>query len=298
MRRLREVPRKCGVVALAVGALSVTAVPTSLAQPAGTAEPLCGQAARAADGASPKVARAELALDGQSDELVTDATFKRGTGTRMMTLIYNVTGCEMPAKAPAPQQPLRIYPAKTGDQIPAGVITLDGSPDVEGSRYIVHLKASSDAFDPGSYNGFVEIKAPWLKTVRTPVTVSRSENRVLVPLGLGGLGAVAGFALFGLLRWYRKNDLLVSRAKLVLAGVVSVVAGAFAAYATNYLSQDVWSSAENARAALGVGFTASTSGVMTALLAAVWSADAPGAARGGPAGGPASNPTPPQPQPR
>lgn len=175
---------------------------------------------------------------------------------------------------PEPRQPLRIYPAKTGDTIPAGVVALDGSPDVEGSRYIVHVKVSSDSFDPGSYNGFVEIKAPWLNTVRTPVSVSRSENRLWVPLGWGALGAVAGFVLFALLRFFRNNDLLVSRGQLALAALVSVIVGAVAVYATNYLNQDVWSSTDNAWAAIVVGFTASTSGVMTALLAAVWGADA------------------------
>jgi hypothetical protein len=91
------------------------------------------------------------------------------------------------------------------------VIALDGTPDVEGSRYIVHLKVSSDTFDPGSYSGLAEIKAGWLQTVRTPVSISRSENRAWVPLRWGAAGPPAGLCLFAILRWFRNNALLVSR---------------------------------------------------------------------------------------
>lgn len=216
--------------------------------------------------------KATLSLDGESQDptLVSDAAFGRKTGVKKMTLVYKITGCDAGDSEPAPQQPLRIYPPKSGDIIPDDALVLDGDPDIEGSRYIVHLKVSGKSFDPGTYGGLAEIKSGWLNAVRTPVTLSRSEDNRLVPLGWGALGALGGFGLFALTRLIKRNDLLVGRLALAAVLVVSVIAGAAAAYTTSYLDQDVWVSSENWWAALLAGFTGSTSGVMVGLLAAVW----------------------------
>lgn len=259
--------RHFAVAVAAVSAMLLSA-PQSVAQ-----EPLtaCGEPSPSGGGSARPV-KATLSLDGQSQDptLVTDAAFGRKTGVKKMTLVYKVTGCEMGETEPLPQQPLRIYPPKSGDIVPDNALVLDGDPDIEGSRYIVHLKVSSKTFDPGSYSGLVEIRAGWLNAVRTPVSISRSENRRRMPLGWGALGGLAGFLLFALTRKLRKNDLLVGRGLLAAVFVVSIIAGMVAAYTTSYINQDVWVSSENWWAALVAGFTGATSGAMVGLLGAVW----------------------------
>ncbi|MBD0283226.1 MAG: hypothetical protein ICV69_13700 [Thermoleophilaceae bacterium] len=237
-------------------------------------------------------AKATLALAGKADELVVDAPFGRKTGTRSMTLVYNISGCLLADTAPKPTEPLPIYPLKTGDQVPDGAIKLKRAPSIEngGKRYLVSLTVASSSISPGSYGGLVEIASPVLNPVRSPVTVSRSENRLWVPIAWGALGAVAGFGLFAALRFFKGNNLRVSRLLLAVAAVISLIVGAITALLTSYLNQDVWTSSANGWAAAAIGFTASTSGVMTALLAAVWEDPEPasgGGARGaeGGAGG-------------
>jgi hypothetical protein len=229
-----------------------------------------------------ETAKGTLAVAGKADELVMDATFKRQTGTRHMTLVYDVTGCQLADTAPRPTEPLPIYPPKTGDAIPDGAIELARAPSIEnaGKRYLVPLTVRSRAISPGSYSGLVETASPVLNPVRTGVTVSRSENRLWVPIVWGVLGALGGFGLFAALRLFKQNDLRVNGWLLALAAVISLIVGAIAALTTSYLNQDVWTSSSNAWAAVVIGFTASTSGVMTALLAAVWSdPPEPGASR-------------------
>jgi len=236
-----------------------------------------------------KTAKATLALDGKADELVVDAPFKRQTGTRKMTLVFDVSGCTLADTAPRPTEPLPIYAPKTGDQLPDDAIKLERAPSIEnkGKRYLVPLTVDSSSITPGSYGGLVEIVSPVLSAVRIPVTVSRSEDHWWVPFLWGALGAVGGFGLFAALRFFKGNNLRVSVLLLAVAAVISVIVGAIAALTTSYLNQDVWTSSSNAWAAVAIGFAASTSGVMTALLAAVWDdpAPAPGGAGGGGAGG-------------
>jgi hypothetical protein len=221
--------------------------------------------------------KATLALDGKADELVVDAAFKRQTGTRRMTLVYNFSGCALADSAAEPTTPLPIYPPKAGDQMPDGAIELARAPSIEsgGTRYLVPLKVESTSISPGSYAGLVEVASPVINPVRTPLTISRSEHRLWVPLLWGVLGAVGGFALFAALRLFKGNNLRVSRPLLAVAAVISLIVGAIAALTTSYLNQDVWTQSSNAWAAVVIGFTASTSGVMTALLAAVWEDPAP-----------------------
>jgi hypothetical protein len=215
--------------------------------------------------------KARLALDGKADELVVAAAFKRKTGTRHMTLVYTVSGCQLADTAPKPKTPLPIYPPETGDEIPAGAIKLARAPNVEneGKRYLVLLMVASDSITPGSYSGLVEVVSPVLNPVRTPVTISRSESRLWVPLLWGLLGAAGGFGLFASLRFFKGNNLRVNGLLLGVAAAISLIVGAIAAVTTSYLNQDVWTSSANAWAAVAIGFTASTSGVMSALLAAV-----------------------------
>lgn len=271
--------------ALVLVAVVIAAAASSVAAPAEAAKAAQTKGVSKTETCS-KTAKGTLALNGKADELVIEAPFKRQTGTRNMTLVYKVSGCRLADMAPKPTTPLQIYPPKAGDQIPDGAIKLARAPSIEngGKRYLVPLTVESTTIDPGSYEGLVEIASPVLNPVRTPLTVSRSENNVLVPLLWGALGAVGGFGLFTALRFFKGNNLRVGRGLVVLAGAISIIVGAIAALTTSYLNQDVWTSSTNAWATVVIGFTASTSGVMTALLAAVWS-DPPTAPAGRGGGG-------------
>jgi len=239
--------------------MCVAGAPAAIAE---AADPLpCGEAAKAV-----------LALDNQAPELVTERTFGKKTGERGLTLIYDVTGCEMPEDAPPIQDPPAIFDAETGEPIPEGALRLKAA-SVEGARYVVRLKVSSHSVHPGSYTGFVEMKADWLTPIRTPVAVSRSEENFLWPLACGAAGAAVGFLIFMLLHAFKNDKLLVNSWQLVTAAVFSVGAGALAALITNYSNQEIWVLADNWWGAAGVGFTAATSGAMAVLLAPVFMTD-------------------------
>ncbi|MEA2333399.1 MAG: hypothetical protein QOH58_3537 [Thermoleophilaceae bacterium] len=264
------------VAMIATAAIPGTAPPAEAGEPQvenGSPQPRPGPQAQRTPKRCSRDAKATLVLDGKADEFVADTAFKRTTGTRMMTLVYDVTGCQLAPANRRPSEPLRIYPPKTGGQVPDGAIELARAPSVEngGKRYLVPLKISSDKLSPGTYAGLVEIASPVINPVRSPVAVSRSEDNIFIPLAWGAVGALGGFLLFAALRFFKGNDLLVPLFLVFVAGAVSLVVGAIAALATSYLNQDVWTSSENAWAVVVIGFTASTSGVMTALLAAVWS---------------------------
>jgi hypothetical protein len=109
--------------------------------------------------------------------------------------------------------------------------------------------------------------------VRTPVTISRSEHNFGWPLVCGAVGALFGFVVFALLHKLKHDKLRVSIPQFVIAGLVSVGAGALAALVTNYSNQDVWVLGDNWWGAGGVGFAAATSGAMAVLLAPVFKTD-------------------------
>jgi hypothetical protein len=139
---------------------------------------------------------------------------------------------------------------------------------------------------PGSYTSFVRIKAPWMRTVATPVTVTRSEDSEWIPLGFGVLGGLCGFFVFWLLRKIHDDDLLVKETWVLwLAAIVSVVVGAGTAFVTNYFNQEVWTVEANALALFIAAFSASTGGVAAGLLTGIYKTSAANAAAGGGGGG-------------
>lgn len=134
--------------------------------------------------------------------------------------------------------------------------------------------------DPGSYTSFVRLKAQWLRTVATPVTVTRSEDSEVIPLGIGVLGGLCGFFVFWLLRQIHDDDLLVKETWVLwLAAMVSVVVGAGTAFLTNYLNQDLWTMEDNGLALFIAAFSASTGGVAAGLLTGIYKTEAANAAR-------------------
>jgi hypothetical protein len=157
-----------------------------------------------------------------------------------------------------------------------GAATPDGAPTTPNEFSV----------DPGSYTSFVRIKAAWLRTVATPVTVTRSEDSEWIPLGIGVLGGLCGFFVFWLLRKIHDDDLLVKETWVLwLAAIVSVVVGAGTAFVTNYFNQDVWTVDANALALFIAAFSASTGGVAAGLLTGIYKTTAADAAGGGGGGG-------------
>jgi hypothetical protein len=142
----------------------------------------------------------------------------------------------------------------------------------------VRSAATAPAFTlaPGSYTGFVRLEAPWMHTVATPVTVTRSESDLLVPIVIGLLGSGVGFLLFWLARTIHHDDLLVKEEWVLwFTGVVSVVFGAGSAFFTNYVNQDVWTWSANGLALFTAAFSASTAGVAAGLLTGIYKTSAP-----------------------
>jgi hypothetical protein len=243
----------------------------------------CGSVPK--DGGAP--ARATLALADQDAETVASASFGRDTGERMMTLVFTATGCELTDKLEKPADPPRIGPPKdtTFDAIPRGVVRLDGDPEVDGSRYIVRLKVSTSpapimggngelaapVFEPGTYAGFLNLQAPWVRRVGTPIAISRSDDEWFKVALLAGLGALAGFLAFVIIHWFAQADMVAGRWRFLVAGLLSVLVGAGVAYTTNYLNQGVWTFSANGRALLVAAFTAATAGpLVTGLLGKVY----------------------------
>jgi hypothetical protein len=236
--------------------------------------------------------RGTLTLDQEDQETVTSAAFGRSTDPQPLTLVYRVAGCRVTDALALPASPLPTGPVRTAGMrtLPRGAVRIDDV-DADGDRYVVHLRisVSSDSapgraaaaapgfsLRPGSYTGFVRLEAPWMHTVATPVTVTRSESDLLVPLLIGLLGSGGGFALFALARKIHHDDLLVKeRWVLVFAGIVSVVVGTGSAFFTNYVNQDVWTWSANGLALFTAAFSASTAGVAAGLLTGIYKSSAP-----------------------
>jgi hypothetical protein len=243
-----------GAVVIA-GALAVSA-PTA---PAATA-PTCGQV----DAKTKTIARGTPTLNEQN--AVTDQTFKRDTGHKTIFLSFNLAGCELATDARPPA--VEINPRKGTDELPTDAIKLKGAtPD--GTTLDVKLDVDSAKFDAGSYGGLIVLRAPYMTTSRTPVAVSRSDNRFYLPALLGVIAAIGGLALFNFARKIGGAKLKVGR--LALLGVVAIgaVAGAVAVL-VNYYNQDVWTMGDNWWSAIVTGFTGATTGVMAGLLGDIW----------------------------
>lgn len=215
--------------------------------------------------------RGTLALD--EEDAVTDRVFHRDTGHKTLSLIFKVGGCVLAADAPQPT--LDVIPRKGSEELPANAVSLKRvTPD--GSTLDVLIDVDSGRFDPGSYGALVVLRAPEVATTRTPIAVSRSDNRWLIPALIGIVAALAGLALFTLGQVARKAT-LASRRLLALVAGIAAVAGAVVVV-VNYTNQEVWTFGENWWSAAVTGFTGATSGVMAGLLGGVWKTEDPAAA--------------------
>lgn len=239
-------------VAVLVAALVVLAAWTSQA----TAATRCGTV----DAKTQDPVRGSLAL--VAADSTPDVSFGADKDPEIINLIFKVKGCEVTDANARPT--VEVVPFKRAKQIPKGVVTLQ-RPVADGGELSLRLAIDTDAFGPGSYAGLAEIRAPYLVTNRTPVSVARSEDRMLVPIAWGALAGAAGFAVFWMLSKLGNSKLRVSPRWLGLALLVACAVAAGTVYA-NYADQEVWVFRDNWKAAFLTGFAAATSGVMAGLI--------------------------------
>ena len=139
----------------------------------------------------------------------------------------------------------------------------------DGSEYSLKLSANPKKFEPGSYAGFFELRAPYLITTRTPIALSRSESNEAVPIGIGVIGGIAGVMWFLLLSAARGATTQIQWWHYVLVFIATAVTG-IVAVESAYRAQDVWSFSENWISALIAAFTGATTGSMATAIAVLF----------------------------
>jgi hypothetical protein len=208
--------------------------------------------------------RATMTLD---DDSVTSIAYKRSTDPKTFLLRFRVTGCDVPADAAPPT--FELTPKQETTDVPAGVVKfVRHLPD--GTEFSVRLDAMPKSFKPGSYGGFVELRAPYMVTTRTPIALSRSESSHMWPILLGMIGGLIGVAWFLALNFFAKG----AKTKIVpwhyaLVFVAAAIAGILVVE-NAYRAQDVWTLGENSISALVAAFTGATTGTMATALAVLF----------------------------
>ncbi len=254
-RRNAMKPRCAVLVAVLLATCASVAAPPAHAVPCGHVDPSTKEKTKAA-----------LTFDDKASR--TAISFRRKTKTRNLTLVFNVSGCQLDGRPdPAPQ--LKFLPKQgAAEDLPEEAVEVKPA-DADDSTLYLTGSVDPNKLDPGMYEGIALARAPWLTTARTPIAVSRSEHRWLIPLLIGALAGLAGVLWFLAMR-YAVGDKMktLSRWRIALVVLLPVVAGAFAVLAS-YWDQEVWSVSDNLPAALIAGFTGATTGSMAAVLAAI-----------------------------
>ena len=232
-----------------------------LVQPATAA--VCGTT----DPDTGKVARANLSLGTESK---TESSFKRDDKPEPIYLEFKVTGCDLTAQLVEPPS-YDILPRRDAELLPADAISLQGEPNYDDSTSVLSMRFNVDPakFDPGSYGAIIEVRAPYLVTSRTPISVSRSDRRYAILIAIGAAAGLMGFAWYLALQGASGKKLKVSRPLVAVVGISAAVAGILAALVF-WQSQDVWVFADNWLATATAAFTGATTGTMLGLLGAIF----------------------------
>jgi hypothetical protein len=217
----------------------------------------CGEPDTSAEPASDRPVRATLTLDDKSSRVA--LPFKRDNGRQSMTLFFNAAGCDLPTE---PTKPRLLVITKSGSGDLKDAVSVK-SVDVDQSEFVLTLDVNAAKFKPGAYDALVSARSSYLASNRTPISVSRSENRLWLPVLLGVAGGLVGFVLFLVL--HAKSELGVRGPILVIVALACLGAGAFAAL-VSYWDQEVWKLDDNWRATATAGFTGATTGAMVGLL--------------------------------
>jgi hypothetical protein len=238
-------------------------VGAAIATPAAEAvkTPICG--AKDADG---NAILGSLALNDNSSTIKSYGT---GKGDRRLALLFDVTGCTLPAGTKIAPGQVTLLPAKTGDDLagqPNVAVSVE-APDPTGVAATIGLKL--DEIDPGTHAGIVRIHVPqYLHDSFTPISESRTGWWVW-PLLLGLAGALAGLVWGVGLHFADTIAVKFSWRQGVLLGVLALGAGLAAGYGY-WHNQEVWTLGENGWPTVVSGFTASTAGALAGVTAALF----------------------------
>ncbi len=236
---------------------------TLLSAPPASADP-CGQPDRQNTPQNAQLARAALTLDEKSSK--THLWFKRETGHREISLVFRATGCDLPNRLSDLR--LVVLPEQGSWELPGGVLTVK-SAEVFGAEFLLKIDVDASKFKPGTYDGKLVVRSSYLDSNRTPISVSRSESRIWVPMLVGAITGLAGLIWFALLKGASQAQLTVEpRWLLVLSGVCTV-AGMVAVF-ISYWDQNVWTLDENLIASAVAGFTGATTGAMAGVMGVIW----------------------------
>ncbi len=229
--------------------------------------PVCGSTDRNGD-----TVLGSLALDDNSS---TTKTYGTAKGDRQLALLYSVTGCTLPPEATITQDQVTILPAKDGADLPGAptvAVSVD-KPDATAVATKVRLKL--DDIDPGTHSGIVRIHVPrHLHDSFTPISASRTAWW-LWPLLLGLAGAMAGVLWAIGIHLAESIGMNFSPRQGIVIGVLAISAGLVAGFAY-WDNQDVWTVGDNGWATLVAGFTASTTGALAGVTAALFSPNSGG----------------------
>ena len=207
------------------------------------------------------VVKAKLEIDPDS---VTTIAFVRDTAPQWLLVRFNATGCELPV---GHRPTIDLLPKQNAKNIPEQAVILTAARPA-GSEYTLKLRADPAALKPGSYEGFLEVRATNINTTRTPISLSRSEDNEFKPIAIGLVGGFASVVWFLGLH-FAQGAKSPGRWHYVFAFVAAALFGAFAVE-TAYRSQEVWTLSENYSSAAVAAFTGATTGTMLAALAVLF----------------------------
>jgi hypothetical protein len=261
---------RCAVVSSVLLSLVVASVAPVGAQ--GAKIPVCGS-----NDSEGNTILGSLSLNDNSSAI---RTYGTGKGDRHLALLYSVEGCTLPPATTIEPDQVSILPPKTGDDLPGKptvAVTVE-NPDPTAVAANVALKL--DDIDPGTHGGIVRIHMPQLlHDSFTPISESRTDWWGL-PVLLGLAGSLAGLVWAIGLHISDTIDIKFSGIHWVVLVLLTLGAGIAAGYAY-WDNQDVWTVGDNGWATLVAGFTASTTGALVGVTAAMVSpnmegdADAP-----------------------
>jgi hypothetical protein len=195
----------------------------------------------------------------------TDLIYKRSTKPRAILLVFDVTGCSLDRYRSTPPPRIAVTASNGPNQdLPEESMQKSSMSFIDPQQVEYRFDVATSKLPPGSYNGAIEIRADYLSTTRTPVGVSRSEPRFLIPVGFGVLGGFAGIVWYLTISAFSSALPTDSRKARWVVGVVGVVAGGVAGLGF-WNNQDVWTIADNAWATVIAGFTGATTGAVAAL---------------------------------
>ncbi len=229
--------------------------------------PVCGSTDRNGD-----TVLGALALDDNSS---TTKTYGTAKGDRQLALLYSVTGCTLPSEASITRDQVSILPAKDGADLPGAPMVEVSFTKPDATALVTKVRLKLDDIDPGNHSGIVRIHVPrYLHDSFTPISASRTAWW-LWPLLLGLAGAVAG--LFWAIGIHFADSITMKFSLLhaIVIGVLAIGAGLVAGYAY-WDNQDVWTVGDNGWATLVAGFTASTTGALAGVTAALFSPNSGG----------------------